>query len=67
MSPKTSINLILILVEICVEEIMEWNKFIIMHKFEDCVRMENSEEYREKERNGLRVFVNGREPRGHPL
>ena len=42
-----------------------------MYKYEDCVRMENSEEYRERhreiERNGVRVYVKGREPRGQQL
>ena len=46
---------------------MDWNKFIIMYKYEECVRMENSEEYRERERDGLRAFLKGRELKGHPL
>ena len=38
---------------------MDWNKFIIMYKYEEYVRMENSEEYRARERDGLKAFVKG--------
>ena len=29
--------------------------------------MKDNEEYKEREKDGLRAFVKGREPKGHPL
>ena len=38
-----------------------------MYKYEACVRMEDRERHKEIERNGVKVYVKGREPRGQQL